>query len=477
MLETLSSSMQMFGVSSSNAFVQIIAGLAMADQAMAAYVQAQSNAQKGLVLLQTAGQIYQKGSVLGGAVTGAAMGMEIGGPIGAGIGAIAGGLIGLFGHAKKAREELKKLRDQALATFNDLKKQIDDLKMQFLTDGVKGLAAMFTELGERTDATTQQFADLGIVGMGMFEELKREGLTTVEAMEAMGPALDAAIAAAAKTGVDLSGTFATLADFRAKVLANKDLVNAIDGWAQAFDALNATGNMSADMFARLSGMLEGYLAELEKQGFTHEQILAMAAPDLYRLYLAEQKYGFAVDETTQKLIDEAKAGGYFDNLEDPMQKLVDLQGLMLEAIAALVKAFGKDLPDAVQKYINSLHKVPALPGAPSAPGEPGSGPGTHTPGEHGPAGGHAAGLTTWIPNTPGGVNLGAYGVAGEGGEPELLSIIPASKLGGGGGTNISVHVQIGEQEVQGIVSRAIQREVFDQGPIVSYLRRAVTSRP
>lgn len=52
-------------------------------------------------------------------------------------------------------------------------------------------------------------------------------------------------------------------------------------------------------------------------------------------------------------------------------------------------------------------------------------------------------------------------------------VIPA----GAGAPHVSVHVQIGEQEVRGIVAEAMIREMYGNGAAVSYLKRAVTGKP
>lgn len=73
-------------------------------------------AQRGFLTLadlaQQASQIFQSGSVLGGAASGAMTGFAVGGPLGAAIGGLAGGLLGLFGKGKQAREEMQRLRGE-----------------------------------------------------------------------------------------------------------------------------------------------------------------------------------------------------------------------------------------------------------------------------------------------------------------------------------------------------------------------------
>jgi hypothetical protein len=419
----------------------------------------------------------------GGAAAGGAFGFSVGGPLGAAIGVFAGAILGGLGAAKKLREEIQRLGREALKTFGDLEKQINEIKMEALTKGVAGLAALFTNAAatthltrladkidaagkhmkrfrEETDLTQARLNRLSLIGVAMFQELRKQGMGVVEALKAMASVFDAAIAAAEKAGLELTGTFAKLVEFRNKVLANEDLVNAVDAWAAVFDALNATGNLTIDMFATMEAEIDDLVKSLEEQKFTHEQILAMLAPGLYRLFLAQQKFGFATDEATQALIDEAETAGLFEDLKDPMEKLVELQTLMLEAIAALIRAFGVDLPAAVQTYIDKLHQIPNVPEPPGGPGTPGSG---HP---HPPPGSAAAGWTT-ITNW--GVPMMLHGTPSN---PEYVlrgdqlgAIVDAAvgkavaiAMGGGGGAQVHHHhVHLDGREITSFVTKGTEQ--------------------
>lgn len=164
-----------FGLSGASAFGQLVEGINAGIEGMMAYASATNNAQKAQALLNTAANIYKQGSALGGAATGAMMGFAVGGPIGAGIGALAGGLLGLFGGAKKAREEMEKLRAQFVQSMGGM----DALRQKAQQAGVS-LAAMFNA----KDAKALQAAIAGIQNqLGLWEQAQ-EGLQ--QAMDRYG---------------------------------------------------------------------------------------------------------------------------------------------------------------------------------------------------------------------------------------------------------------------------------------------------
>jgi hypothetical protein len=364
------------------------------------------------------------GKTLGGAL-GAAMPV-VGSLLGAGLGKLFGGLFG--GGPSKAEKEAQKQQalEKALPQLDSIMQKIDELLERTLKAGASGLADVFTWMGGQADMTSERLNRMGVVGMAMFGALRAQGMSTLEALRLMGPAIQAAIKAAEDSGTALTGPFATLADFYQKVEDNKGLVAAIDGLAAAMEALALTGQLNADTFAAMQAEAQSMFDQLIAQGFTAEQALAVMAPLLFAISEAAERYGFALDEATKAQIDQAKSMGLFENMKSPMETLVELQGEMLKVVAALAQYFGAVLPDSVQKYIDKLNKVPQPPGPPGqnggeAPPEP-----METPGS---VPGYASG--GYIPATPGGRVVRVS----EGGEGEY--IVPESQMARPG--SLTVH--------------------------------------
>jgi hypothetical protein len=413
------------------------------------------------------------------------------GILGAGVSAF-GFVKGLFGgksKEEKAAEEAERKQkiEDTTKQIDDLKKKIDSIRLEKLSAGVTGLASLFRHMvgqaaltpeaidrinvkmgkykeklkdlsltedeykkkikerrqelesaaeGADVEQMKQRMERLGIIGTAMFQALKKEGKSTVEAMREMGPAIDQAIAAAQAHGIEIGGTLGMLADFRQKVGANEDLVSAAEGLGSVMDALRATGSLTQETFNALQGELGTVFADLTAKGFTADQALALLAPTLLQIRDAARDGKIAVDEQTASLIRQAEAGGHFDGVKDPMKEMVELQKMMLELWAAIAQMQGVTLPDSLRAYIATLREASA---AAAGVGVPGTAPvDAHQEGHSGPDGSTQSAGGFWNPSMPhgplagGGTNLVVH-------PGEEVSVTPRGRKGGGMG-NVVLNV-------------------------------------
>jgi hypothetical protein len=350
---------------------------------------------------------------------------------------IFGGIKSFFGgksDEEKAAEK-QKIADTT-AQLGDLQKKLDQMKFDKVVAGVSGVAALFRHAASSADLTQERMDRLGILGAAMFQDLKRQGLSTVEAMKQMGPALDEALKAAEKSGLTLGGTLGMLADFQQKVGANEGLVSAAEGLSSVMEALRATGSLTQDTFNALQGELGAVFADLTAKGFTADQALALLAPTLLQIRDAAKEGKIAVDEQTAALIRQAEAGGHFDGVKDPMKEMVELQKMMLELWAAIAQMQGVTLPDSLRAYIATLREASA---AAAGVGVPGTAPvDAHQEGHSGPDGSTQSAGGFWNPSMPhgplagGGTNLVVH-------PGEEVSVTPRGRRGGGMG-NVVLNV-------------------------------------
>lgn len=141
------------------------------------FANATNMAAKAQAVLGAAMSAYKSGSALRGAATGAIFGAQFG-PLGAILGGIGGGLLGLFGGAKKAREEAARLRKELEATRDAFIKSmggLDMLKAKAAEAGVS-LAAMFS---------SKTAAQLGVAIDKIKEKLERWGEAHTKLKDAM----------------------------------------------------------------------------------------------------------------------------------------------------------------------------------------------------------------------------------------------------------------------------------------------------
>lgn len=340
----------------------------------------------GLAGVTSGVQAYQGGSALGGALgmagTGAAIGSVIPGigtAVGAVGGAVLGGILGLLGggaqEKQRKEEEKSKATEKAASDLASLAQQIERLRMDKLQSGASGVARVFEHLSTAEGDVSDRLDRMGRIGFAVFSALRAEGLSTVEAMKQLAPALEAALAAADAQGTELGGSFGALAGFQALVAEHSAVVESAEAYAGIFDALRSTGNLDAETFGDLQGELLAAFAELEDAGFNTNQSLSLMAPSLFQAAQAAEQLGIPLDENTQKLVDQAEAAGLMDGMTDPMEEMVKLLEAVVLIQAEMVKLWGGAIPDAIQKTIDKIMAMPnpTLPGLPAGGGAGGGG--------------------------------------------------------------------------------------------------------
>jgi hypothetical protein len=302
------------------------------------------------------------GSAIQGAAGGAMMGMSLGGPIGAAIGGGLGLIGGLFGGGP-SDEELAAQRqqeiDELLGSFERLKGELGEIQREITSGGLSGLAAVFTHLGSVTDLTQERLDRMGLVGSAVFQELRAQGMGLVEAIRAMAPSLDAAITAAQEAGLEITGAFAALTSFQGLVTDNESLVAAAEGVAGVIDMLRSTGSMTQETFSAITAEILTMFGELTAAGFTSEQAFQILGPAIFSAKEAIGEFGFSGGQAFDDLLADAdKVPGLFDDMVDPMDRLVEIQGAMLELFRELVRVMGGEVPASVQATIDSIRRIP-----------------------------------------------------------------------------------------------------------------------
>ncbi len=328
-----------------------------------AWLEAKNGADKFYAIAQAVGALGnviggKTGSTMSGAAGGAMSGfaMSGGNPIGAILGGLIGGISGWFGGKKKEKENQAKVESSSLDALGGLLDRLQNFKAEQLEKGVAGVNAQFAYLASKTDVSAERLARMGSIGMGMFGALRASGLSMVDAMLKMGPVFDDAI----KMGADKFGAhFAEIAAFRQKILDNQELVTAAESLGDVIDSLRTMGKLTAETFADVIAENSALIDDMLAKGFSLDEALNVNAKSLYAIYRAQKDLGLAVDETTQKYLDQAEKAGLFENMKDPMEELVEIQKIQLQIMAELVKVFGGSLPESVRAYLAELDKIPA----------------------------------------------------------------------------------------------------------------------
>jgi hypothetical protein len=194
---------------------------------------------------------------------------------------------------------------------------------------------------ELAAASAEEIERLGVIAVGSFNAAIQGGMGYVEAVEAMGPALDSLIGLQKDLGITSENTaLAELTSFRDRVNANQTLVMSTQALGETMRALASIGGLNTETLAAMEGQGLETFKRLTEAGFTENQSLTMMKDFLLNVIQAHEQLGTPIDANTQKLIDQANAAGL---LKDKGNEFVDV---FKEGFGALLEVLGGDLPES-----------------------------------------------------------------------------------------------------------------------------------
>ena len=258
--------------------------------------------------------------------------------------------------------EMAVLKSVGGEAANNTKELIDEF-MKAKQAGFGGTLKQYAEerpeeydLGEdELDAATAAMDDyyqgllrVGEVATTVFGRILRETGSIGQAMDAVGPILDKVKIALAATGSTASDGLQRLIQLRDAMTANADQVLILDGIAGAVRGLGDALGLTAEDANRMGAQLKDVYDTLINRGVSGNDALLLMQPSLQALYEAQQKFGFAVDDTTQGLIDQAREQGIVGD------QFKDVSSKMLDVLLLIADVLGADIPDAYKKTRDAL---------------------------------------------------------------------------------------------------------------------------
>jgi hypothetical protein len=343
-------------------------------------------------------------------------------------------------------ESIKAATKEVNALAAEGKEGTDEYK-----DAVADLTILQHMQAQGAMASAEELERLGIIAVGAFNAAIAGGMGYVEAIEAMGPALDTLIGIQKDLGIETqNAALAELTSFRDRVNGNKTLVLAAEALGETMRALASIGGLNNETLAAMEVQGVQTFERLKAAGFSENQALMMMKGFLENVIEGHEQLGTPIDENTQKLIDQAREAGI---LKDKTKTSTDVMQLGFDkvtgAVGLLAKALGVDVPAAIQDAIDKLNEIPRdidVNVNVNTNGSPGLPDGSDGGGMPGAAGGIYAtgsrGVATWF---------------GEGGQPELGGPVDfmgdvlshaiarlggGGRAGGGGKQEIHVHVML-----------------------------------
>jgi len=243
---------------------------------------------------------------------------------------------GLSDKIDTARQALVDLNNDPEAKQEDIKKatiELQDLLNQQAQAALNSTAKL--------DALT------GVVLAG-FNQAMKDGVGIITALNSQGGALDAIIAAYKDLGVTSdNAALAQLVNLRKLQDTYPELVNGVGSLGDAMLALSNIGGLNKDTFAAMQqtglDMYNDLSAKAAQLGVDNSSAVAMMVPFLEAVISGNKKYGFAIDENTMKLIEQAREMGLLSDEE------LSTNDILREGLTAIIEALGGTVPEAFKK--------------------------------------------------------------------------------------------------------------------------------
>lgn len=212
-------------------------------------------------------------------------------------------------------------------------------------------------------SSAAELNDLGTIAVGAFGAARKAGLSFVDAVKAIGPGLDALIAAQQALGTTSDNVaLQELIHFRDRVNQNQTLVSGAEALNQTMLGLSQIGGLNADTLAAMESQGQRTFDRLIDSGFTENEALSTMSDFLLSVIDAHEQLGIPIDENTAKLIDMADQYGLLKKDGKSMTDILE-QGFhtLSEAINRLIETMG-GMPLVIDDVADSLSRLPsALP--------------------------------------------------------------------------------------------------------------------
>lgn len=262
----------------------------------------------------------------------------------------------------------QKLRDlmavymQTTGDTLDTAKQWYTAQLKSSAEGLSGVVASFKQsVGEDPFLTSQQqAAGLGAAIAGTFAELISRGATFKEAFSTISEPLATMRTELENTGFSGGSAFAFLGEMGA-IATDKvkgPLADAISFVNQSLQGLHNSGVLNQEMFSGLALTATDAFTRIIADGGNSTAALAMMQPTLQTIWKLQKDFGYAVDEATQKLLDEATASGIVGDkaMTDAEKQTAALQTIA-DQMGVLVDFFKKLFPSAVKQGFEEATKA------------------------------------------------------------------------------------------------------------------------
>lgn len=257
-----------------------------------------------------------------------------------------------------AFHEMIKLAKQAGGEIGALAAQFKVEMGQAIADNLAKLVDQFQLLSAKgIKPTTDQLQVMMTSAVAAFQTMIRNGASFLDVVTQLGPSVADIQKLLKDAGLEGTDAFKDIVHW-ANILKDDvkgPLVQAAQLLNQQLILMANNGQMNQKRFNDMTGSVSDLFNQMKKAGMSQKDILMAMQPNLQTIWELQQKYGFEVDATTQKLINQAKKQGLigeeFKSTEDIMTS-----GIMriVQLLEAWLKTMGIELPKVIDKVDDKL---------------------------------------------------------------------------------------------------------------------------
>jgi hypothetical protein len=179
--------------------------------------------------------------------------------------------------------------------------------------------------------------------VGDVAAMRAAGMSQAEALEAITPAVAAMREELKAAGLEGSAAFLAL-EAQIKITTGEitgPLVTGIGSFSASLVNLHNMNMLTQEDFAGITSQIGANILALEEQGIKGPEAAQALAPDLQKIWEIQQATGFAVDATTQEMINQAVTAGMVgEEHRSAADKMADASERTAKAIEFLASRFG-----------------------------------------------------------------------------------------------------------------------------------------
>jgi len=238
--------------------------------------------------------------------------------------------------------------------------EVSAYKLSQIGRAANGMATLI----QNTMVTTQGVAD-GLTSAldRSFREMVANGMSAGDAISQLSPAILALQADMDASGLTGSAAFDKIRNMALIAASdiNGPLLAAVHGSVEAMAGLHNAGILDQEMFVALANQATQAFQQMVDGGADGQAALQLIAPDLQKIWELQQEFGYEVDDSTQKLIDQAiQAGLVGESHRDASQvatKAMEDAAKALERVADILSKMFEDAGNSSETFAERARRA------------------------------------------------------------------------------------------------------------------------